>query len=205
MLDLCAGELGWAYAFAKRGHICVCVDLRRPRRAVPQGCHVIEGDILDITADYVRNFDFVVASTPCEEFSVHGMKHFHPHPPYPELGMKLFNHTRSLCKASGVPYVMENVKAAEKFVGPAGAHCGPFYLWGTAIPPLLHRGISKNMSQARERGPDGKRIYAASADRMWSTKRKQVVATIPPELANCVAEYAERILEQNCAVREMSK
>jgi len=33
LLDLCAGELGWASAFAKRGHICICVDLRKPRRA----------------------------------------------------------------------------------------------------------------------------------------------------------------------------
>jgi len=31
---------------------------------------------------------------------------------------------------------------------------------------------------------------------MWSTKRKQVVATIPTELAGCVADYAERLLEQ---------
>ena len=182
------------------------MDLVKPSE-IPKNCEFRCGNILLSSYDTEDKsfyglglsdfeFDFIVASSPCEQFSVHGMKHFHPNPPYPELGIKLFNHTRQLCEASGVPYVMENVKAAEKFVGPAGAHCGPFYLWGNAIPPLLHRGISKNMSQARDRDANGKRIYAAAADRMWSTKRKQVVATIPTELAGCVADYAERLLEQ---------
>jgi hypothetical protein len=52
------------------------------------------------------------------------------------------------------------------------------------------------MSQARERDAQGKRIYTTAADRMWSSKRKTIVATIPPELATCVADYAERIIEQ---------
>ena len=177
---------------------------------IPQGCTFFYRDILELSGSdmieipysfgIIGKFDFIVASPPCENFSVWGMKHFHPKPAWPHLGITLFNHTRSLCEASGVPYVMENVKAAEKFVGTAGAHSGPFYLWGNGLPPLLHSGISKNMSQARDRDANGKRIYAAAADRMWSTKRKQVVATIPPELANCVAEYAERILEQRAVV-----
>ena len=90
-----------------------------------------------------RDFDFICASSPCEEFSVHGMKHFHPNPKYPEMGLKLFNHTRALCEASGVPYVMENVRAAQQFVGQAERHCGSFYLWGNGIPPLIPKGITK--------------------------------------------------------------
>lgn len=89
---------------------------------------------------------------------------------------------------------MENVRSAEAFVGQAVHHAGPFYLWGNAVPPLLPRGITKGLSMKRDRGPDGKRIYAAPADRMWSTKRKAIVAEIPPLLANCVCEYAERLL-----------
>ena len=165
---------------------------------IPPGCSFVQANVLDLVAVTIRKFDFVVASSPCEEFSVHGMKHFHPNPKYPEMGIRLFNHTRSLCEASGVPYVMENVRAAQQFIGNAVHHCGPFYLWGNAVPPLLHRNIGKKMSQARERGPNGKRLYTAAADRMWSTKRKQVVATIPLELANCVADYAERILDARC-------
>jgi hypothetical protein len=197
MLDLFCGRWGWSRAFAARGWECVGVDLVEPPE-IPKGCIFVQKDILTIRQGWVddEGFDFVCASSPCEQFSVHGMKHFHPNPPYPELGIKLFNHTRSLCEESGVPYVMENVCSAEAFVGPAVFRCGPFALWGSGVPILFPRGLTKGMSQARKRGPDGKRIYTAAADRMWSTKRKQIVATIPPELANCVADYAERLLEE---------
>jgi hypothetical protein len=177
------------------------VDLLRPAE-IPENCNFLCLDVLDLDPAFVRDghFDFICASSPCEEFSVWGMPHFHPDPKYPAQGIRLFNHTRQLCEASGLPYVMENVRPAQSFVGLAKHHCGPFYLWGTGVPMLVNQGISKAMSQARDRGPDGKRIYAAAADKMWSTKRKQVVATIPPELANCVADYAERILEKvSCA------
>lgn len=193
LLDLFCGRWGWSKAFAKRGWECTGIDLAVPPE-VPERCTYIQANILDIDASYVRQFDFICASSPCEQFSVHGMKHFHPNPPYPELGIKLFEYTRRICEESGVPYVIENVRAAQQFVGNAKSNSGPFFLWGTGVPPFLRRS-SKGMSQARQRDANGKRIYAAAADRMWSTKRKQVVAEIPDGLATRVAEYAERLLE----------
>jgi hypothetical protein len=95
-------------------------------------------------------FDFVCASPPCEEFSIHGMPHFHPNPKYPETAIKLFEHTRQMCEFSWTPYIMENVRAAQKFVGRAVNHCGPFYLWGNAVPPLMHQGISKGNEAGRD-------------------------------------------------------
>ena len=207
LLDLFCGRWGWSKAFVARGWRIVGVDLVEPPE-IPAGCEFFNLDVLEMSADrdqtiYYLNHsaalcsaDAIVASSPCEEFSVRGMKHFHPNPKYPENGLRLFNHTRQLCEAAGVPFVIENVRAAQQFVGNAVHHCGPFYLWGNAVPPLIPRDIRKMMSQAQDRDANGKRIYAAAADRMWSTKRKQVVAQIPPELANCVAEYFERILEK---------
>jgi hypothetical protein len=32
---------------------------------------------------------------------------------------------------------MENVRAAQKFVGRAVTKCGPFYLWGNAVPAIF--------------------------------------------------------------------
>jgi hypothetical protein len=158
-------------------------------------------DILDLVD--VRAYcepDFICASSPCEQFSAHGMKHFHPNPPYPELGIRLFNHTRNLCEASAVPYVMENVRAAQQFVGNAVHHCGPFYLWGNGVPVILHQGIIKGMT----RKAHGFREYKGEPG--WNKrqgletrndkKQAALAATIPPELANCVADYAERLLEQ---------
>lgn len=123
MLDLFCGRFGWGRAFAARGWDVVGLDLVEPPE-IPEGYHFMRANILDITDVWIRTtgygpFDFICASSPCEQFSVHGMKHFHPNPPYPELGIRLFNHTRSLCEASGVPYVMENVRSAQQFVGNA--------------------------------------------------------------------------------------
>jgi len=187
---------------------------------MPKGFHTfLNADILDFHSvnefcDYIarpRGFDFIVASSPCEQFSVHGMKHFHPNPPYPELGIKLFNHTRELCEAAGVPYVMENVRAAQQFVGNAVHHCGPFYLWGNAVPPLLSKGIIKG-TRITPGNTVQKMLDAGDKESVREIRRKQqrdfsaraggvskapaLSATIPPELANCVADYAERLLEQ---------
>jgi hypothetical protein len=138
------------------------------------------------------------------------MKHFHPNPPYPELGIKLFNHTRAICEASGVPYVMENVRAAQQFVGNAVHHCGPFYVWGSGVPPVLPQGIKKGFqtggqviqrlkSVSRKALTEYRRLNDGSWSSSKSEKRREwtaQMATIPPELANCVADYAERLLEQ---------
>jgi C-5 cytosine-specific DNA methylase len=204
MLDLFCGRWGWSRAFAARGWECVGFDLVKPPE-IPDRCCFVQQDILELTLDQgFLDFwepDFICASSPCEQFSVHGMKHFHPNPPYPEMGIRLFSHTRSICEASGLPYVMENVRAAQQFVGRAAHHCGPFYLWGSGVPALMPQGISKGMS----RRAMGQREYKGQPG--WNTKNDlaprrlngdgcaSMAATIPSELANCVVDYAERLLE----------
>ena len=207
LLDLYCGRWGWSKAFAKRGWECIGIDLVSPPD-VPEGCTFVQANILDIDTDYVKQFDFICASSPCEQFSVHGMKHFHPNPPYPELGLKLFNHTRAILESAGIPYVMENVRAAQQFVGNAVHHSGPFYLWGNAVPPLLNQGIKKNIdvgsSKEIKKLPREKLAeYRKQFPWAWSGHKSKArdsltaeVATIPLELANCVADYAERIIEQ---------
>jgi hypothetical protein len=201
LLDLFCGRFGWSKAFAARGWECVGIDLVAPPET-PAGCTFIQADILTLDDEWIRagRFDFICASSPCEQFSVHGMKHFHPNPPYPELGLRLFNHTWAICEASGLPYVMENVRSAQKFVGDAVHHLGPFYLWGNAVPPLLTTGISKGFVMGRD-SVTGKRILAPGDVRStWSgSKARQEAhaktAVIPPELSAAVCDYAERILD----------
>ena len=214
LLDLFCGRWGWSKAFAARGWECIGVDLVEPYE-IPERCKWFGIDVLDLGVCNGKvctlfadewDVDFIVASPPCEQFSVHGMKHFHPNPPYPVLGVSLFNHTRHLCASSGVPYVIENVRAAQQFVGNAVHHCGPFYLWGSGVPPLLNMGVRKMMrgngtafkkfahlpleerrrarNEHQHQYPPNKRESASEA------------AIIPPELTNCVAAYAERLLEQ---------
>lgn len=203
MLDLFCGRWGWSKAFATRGWECVGWDLTPPSD-IPDNCRFVCQNVLEIVQGYCSQFDFICASSPCEQFSVHGMKHFHPNPPYPELGIKLFEHTRRICEESGVPYIMENVRAAQQFVGNAVHHCGSFYLWGTGVPPLLHKGIIKgwgrkwidSQGRVRDQGPTGR----AGKDKEWRNAVNGTltakVATIPPELAFCVCDYAERLIGQ---------
>jgi len=192
LLDLFCGRFGWSRAFAERGWECVGVDLVAPPE-IPEGCEFFHADILNLNAGDVLCLspDFICASSPCEQFSVHGMKHFHPDPPHPELGIKLFNHTRLLCEAAGLPYVMENVRAAQQFVGDAVNHCGPFYLWGNAVPTLLPQGISKAKWTMQANRPGN------AAPECWLPRKRRAakLATIPAELAACVADYAMRTLE----------
>jgi len=209
LLDLFCGRWGWSKAFAARNWECIGVDLVEPPE-VPQGCMFHKVDVLDLGIGHgpliiEGRFDFICASSPCEQFSVHGMKHFHPNPPYPELGIKLFNHTRQLCEASGVPYVMENVRAAQQFVGNAVHHCGPFYLWGSGVPAIIPRGIGKGtgFGRSREERKNGAdptyHMHAGSRARKEYTAQ---IATVPPELSSCVASYAERLIEQKVLTRK---
>jgi hypothetical protein len=102
---------------------------------------------------------------------------------------------------------MENVRPAQKFVGNAVNHCGPFYLWGPAVPPLMWQGINKGIkvgtgSVTHGMTAEEKRQYRKQHP--WTqagshSKARQemtaLAATIPPELSACVADYVERILE----------
>ena len=207
LLDLFCGRFGWSKSFAARGWECVGIDLVEPPE-IPANCTFLKMDILTITAEWIREqrFDFICASSPCEQFSVHGMKHFHPNPPFPEMGLKLFNHTRTICEASGLPYVMENVRPAQNFVGDAVHHCGPFYLWGSAVPPLLTTGVSKGIKVGTGKAtlgmtPEQKKSYRkqypwtqAGSKSVARQSMTATAATIPPELSTAVVDYAEAIL-----------
>jgi hypothetical protein len=151
MLDLFCGEWGIGKVFAERSWIVTGIDLKKPSY-IPPGCTFEQRDILSIGRGwdwerYAKGFDFIWASSSCEEFSRWGMRCFFPNPPYPGLGIRLFNHARELCETSGLPYVMENVRAAQEFVGSAKGHCGPFYLWGNAVPPIVPQGVIKGMTR----------------------------------------------------------
>jgi len=174
------------------------VDLVEPKE-IPQGCQFIRGDVRGVEVingvfywgcTKLGRFDFGCASSPCEEFAVFGMAHFHPNPKYPEHGIMLFETTRQLYEASGIPYVMENVRPARKFVGTPAHRCGPFALWGSGVPPLMPQGINKGFGAW-----DRKYILTTGSSK---SKRRQELkaqwAEIPPELANCVADYAESLL-----------
>jgi hypothetical protein len=217
MLDLFCGRFGWGSAFATRGWEVIGIDLTPPEE-VPRGCTFVRGNVFNLTPAIVSDFDFVCASSPCEKFSVWGMRHFFPNPKWPVEGIELFNFTKSLCILAGAPFVMENVRAAQMFIGPAQGHAGSFYLWGNSVPPSLPKGLKKGMRLATggTEGcgvPNGTRFRDMTAEQKKAIRKTDPmlsassvskarklatarVATIPRELADCVADYAESILSR---------
>lgn len=202
-IDLFCGKGGWTNALLEQGFTVYGFDIE------PQPDYkgiFVQCDILALTADDLRQYgaSFATCSSPCEQFSVHGMPHFHPSPKYPDMGIDLFNHSRSLLEELGIPYVMENVRSAERFVGKATNHCGPFYLWGNAVPALMppatRKGISQFVPNFKELTREQITAWRRINDPMWSSskslKRKEATAAaamIPLTLARAVAEVARTL------------
>ena len=203
-IDLFCGKGGWTNGLLEAGFEVYGFDIEpQPEyRGIFMQC-----DILHLTAKFLRGLrpSFAACSSPCEEFSVHGMKHFHPNPKHPDTGIKLFNHSRDLLEELGVPYVMENVRPAQKFVGKAVNHCGPFYLWGTGVPAIFPRDAYKvtkgiemgNSVDVNAMTPDEVRLYRKrfSTISMGSKSKERKAATakaamIPLPVARTVAQAA---------------
>lgn len=182
MVDLYCGRGGWTKGFMAHGWTCYGIDLY-PQPMYPGT--FIQADITQLVE--LPEADFYCCSSPCEQFSVHGMKMFHKNPKWPWFGLALFESTRHLLEATGKPYIMENVRAAQKFLGYAVNHCGPFYLWGTGVPPIwpaeayrVIKGMTKEALGFREfkGSPGWNRRHADSiiAFGSKSKERKEAVA-----------------------------
>lgn len=92
-------------------------------------------DVKTLDGKQFRNFDLIVASPPCEEFSRWTMPWTRAkNPPYPNV--ELVAAARRIAKEADLPLVLENVRGAQPFIGQARAHYGPFYLWGD-VPAIL--------------------------------------------------------------------
>ena len=208
-IDLFCGRGGWTDGLMAEGFEVWGFDIN-PQPEYKG--HFVQCDILTLTVDDLRAYkpDFAVCSSPCEQFSVHTMKHFHPNPPFPEMGLRLWNHAKMLLECLGVPYVMENVRGAEKFVGKCVNHCGPFYLWGTGIPAVMPKDAFKaRKGVAMGSGGDThglssteKHAYRKRFSMMQTgskSKERQeftaAAATIPVPIASAVAQLARNHVE----------
>lgn len=103
LLDLycCAGGAGMGYHQA--GFDVVGVDLR-PQPRYP--FEFIQADVLGLSPEFVASFDAIHASPPCQAHTA--MKTMHNAKEHPDL----IEPTRAMLKASGRPWIMENVVGA---------------------------------------------------------------------------------------------
>lgn len=127
LLDLyaCAGGAGEGYARA--GWNVIGVDtVRHKRNPHP----VITADVLDLPVEFIRMFDAVHASPPCQGLTeLNNDKSRH---------LNLIPATRALLEKAGVPYVLENVRAARPHL------VSPVSLRGTMF--LCHLRTSKGQT-----------------------------------------------------------
>jgi len=207
-LDLFSGKGGWTDGLMAAGFTVYGFDIKEYEGY--KGIFV-KRNILEMTPEEIRSYNpaFICCSSPCEEFSIHGMKMFHPNPKHPDMGIRLFNHAKMLCESAGCLYVMENVRKAQDFVGYAVNHCGPFYLWGNGVPAIIppdcykaKKGITLgNGAAVKGMSQEEKRLYRKQFTNLQvsgtSEKRKTYTAqwaSIPIGLSTYVGQFAMQSL-----------
>lgn len=131
-IDLFCGIGGWAHPLLDLGYRVVGFDTTRYPQGYP-GDLVLQ-DVCTIDGRRLAGAAVIVASPPCQEFSLVGMPWAHPQRPR-NANLDLVNEVWRIRDESGVPTILENVRALQYYVGRAEAHFGPFYLWGDV--PLL--------------------------------------------------------------------
>lgn len=122
LLDLfcCAGGAGRGYADA--GFEVVGVDIE-PQPRYP--FEFIRADALALPVDFLRTFDAIHASPPCQGYSA--MRHA----PGGKRRPRLIGATRTLLEAAGVPWVIENVEDARSEMRSPVMLCGTSFGLGT--------------------------------------------------------------------------
>src|SRR6266851_1444527 len=146
-IDLFCGRFGWGRAFAQEGWRVIGFDIEHlPYHGpVPDGCELVLQDVLTLYGSQFKDAACIVASPPCQAYSYMAM----PWKRAKELAAwrradveriydlnelfdACFRIQRQASEAAGrhIPLVVENVKSAQPWVGPARAHFGSYYLWG---------------------------------------------------------------------------
>jgi DNA (cytosine-5)-methyltransferase 1 len=134
LLDLfaCAGGAGAGYEAA--GFEVIGVDRTRYRRNPHP---MIIADVLDLPVEFLRLFDAIHASPPCQGLTeMNNDKSRH---------LNLIPETRALLEASGRPYVIENVRAARPHLR------DPVSLFGTMFGSSLTTSTGQKFVLSRER------------------------------------------------------
>lgn len=184
MVDLFCGRGGWTKGFMAHGWRCIGIDLF-PQPEYPG--EFIQADIAQLYE--LPEADFYCCSSPCNEFTPHCLKMFRPNPKWPMTGIALFEHSRALLEATGKPYIMENVRCAQKFVGQAAGHSGSFYLWGH-VPVILPQKVFKAKWTKRPGKPGN-----FAPELMLSKKERAArFAEIPAIISSHIAQAAGRML-----------
>lgn len=181
-IDLYAGLFGWSEGLTAEGWRTIGFDLEDMHAKFglrrPEHCQLVIQDVLTLHGSQFKGAALIVASPPCQAYSYRSMPWKRAKalpPPDNSLFDACFRIQREACEAAGrhIPMIVENVRGAQKWVGPARWNYGSFYLFGD-VPALMpitlrHSDVKApgmNWSDQTKRGQDftrlaGKRAHEA--------------------------------------------
>lgn len=145
-LDLCCGLGGWTEGFLAVGYECHGYDIKDFN--YPGTLHLQDiRQTVDIAAMWIGRVDVIVASPPCNEFTIRdlpwGRKKDLP-PPDTSIVEACYQ-LRDLIRPR--VFLLENVRGAQPWIGRAPAHRGPYYFWGdVALLPFLPVEFKKGVT-----------------------------------------------------------
>lgn len=145
-LDLFCGAGGVSYGLVQAGFDVTGVD-NRPQPHYPYQPQFILQDAMQLSVRYLKKFDFIWASPPCQRYSTCTTKRRLSFPDYiPGL--------RALLRSSGRPYCIENVPLAP-LISPIEL-CGRMF----GLPLIRHRLFEANFEirPPKHKPHDGKEI-----------------------------------------------
>jgi len=145
-IDLFCGLGGWTEGLLAEGYDVTGYDIEAHEYGDQKyPAKLVLRDVLTIHGSEFKDADLIVASPPCQAYSYMAMPWSRAKAIAAEyrsgvqniedlnaLFNACFRIQREACEAAGryIPMVVENVKGAQPWVGPAKAHFGSFYLWG---------------------------------------------------------------------------
>lgn len=153
-IDLCCGTGGWTDALLAEDFRVIGIDIKRHPEYRGE---FVQADVREVdTWKYTGAF-VVFASPNCDEFSRHDQPWTRrKNPPAPDLSV--IHACFSFAAKIGAPLILENVRGAQKWIGKAVGHIGPYYFWGTGVPALLPRDVIRRF---KERQPSADRVHRA--------------------------------------------
>jgi len=208
-IDGYCGLGGWTEGLLAEGWDVVGIDIERHVYGDQKyPAQMILQDMLTVHGSQFAKAELLCFSPPCQKYSWLAMPWSRSKDPNNSKAAKalraeweangpdnrLFNACfriqREACEAAGryIPLIVENVRGAQPWVGPAQAKYGSMYLWGD-VPTLMPYGSYKKQSS------DGSWFYDnyANSARRFGSKSKQrkfwsaSIAKIPFDLASHIA------------------
>lgn len=197
-IDLFCGLGGWTDGLLEAGFYVVGFDIEQHQYDdLRYAGQLVIQDVATIHGSQFKNVDLIVASPPCQAYSYRSMpwaKAKSLPPPSNDLFNHCFRIQREAIHSAGrfIPLVVENVRGAQAYVGPARYKYGSYYLWGD-VPLMMSspahkatKGVGSGADWFRKNGGSGRSINSKSPERKkWTA----IASKVPLSLSKQVGLY----------------